>query len=243
MNENIEIKKETFEIKKDTLWKIAAFVFAALWLFSLYSNGSFGNFGGEAIKQVSPTVQNPTAENIQVKIDSTDPVLGDKNAKITIVEFSDFQCPFCARVYSDAISQFKKSDYYKNGKVNLVYKHFPLNSIHPFAQKAAEAAVCAQEQGKFWEMHDKIFENQNSLSVDNLKSYAKSIGLNQVKFDSCLDGGKAESKVSSDLNQATSAGGQGTPYFVLINNKNGDKVAVSGAQPWANFEAAIKSLE
>lgn len=242
MSENIEIEKETIQIKKETLWKVAAFVFAALWLFSLYSNGSFGNFGGgEDIKQVNPTVQNPTAENIQVKIDGSDPVLGDKNAEISIIEFSDFQCPFCARAYNDALTQFKKSDYYKNGKVNLVYKHFPLSSIHPFAQKAAEASVCAQEQGKFWEMHDKIFENQNALSVDNLKSYAKSIGLNQAKFDSCLDDGKAESKVSSDLNQATSAGAQGTPYFVLIN-KNGDTVVVSGAQPWANFEAAINSL-
>jgi protein-disulfide isomerase len=140
------------------------------------------------------------------------------------------------------LSEFKNSDYLKNGKVNLVFKHFPLNSIHPFAQKAAEATVCSQEQGKFWEMHDAIFENQQALDVNSLKNYAKKIGLNQAKFDSCLDEGKSESKVSNDLKQATSAGGQGTPYFVLVNKK-GKTVAVSGAQPWANFEAAIKSLE
>ena len=242
MSESLEIRKETLEIKKETLWKIATFVFLALWLFSLYSNGSFGNVTGNSVKQVNPTIQNPSVENVVVKIDNTDPVLGDKNAEISIVEFSDFQCPFCKRAADDAVAQFKQSDYFKNGKVNLVYKHFPLNSIHPFAQKAAEAAVCAQEQGKFWEMHDKIFENQNALSVDNLKSYAKSIGLNQAKFNDCLDSGKARSKVSNDLQQATDAQGQGTPYFVIVNNKNEKTAVVSGAQPWVNFEAAINSL-
>ncbi|MEK6914806.1 MAG: DsbA family protein [Nanoarchaeota archaeon] len=236
------IVSESIEIKKETLWKVAAFIFAALWLFSLYSNGSFGNVTGNSIKEVSPTIQDPSVGNVQVKIDGSDPILGDKNAEISIVEFSDFQCPFCARANSDAVAQFKKSDYYKNGKVNLVYKHFPLNSIHPFAQKAAEAAVCAQDQGKFWEMHDKIFANQNALSVDNLKSYAKSIGLNQAKFDSCLDGGKSENKVSNDIKQSTDAGAQGTPYFVVVNNKDGETKVVSGAQPWVNFEAAINSL-
>lgn len=239
MNENID-KKETFEIKKETLWKVATVVFAALWLFSLYSNGSF-DFGGNDIKQVNPTVQNPTVENIQVKIDSSDPVLGDKNAEISIVEFSDFQCPFCARAADGAVAEFKKSSYFKDGKVNLVYKHFPLSSIHPYAQKAAEASACAQDQGKFWEMHDIIFANQQSLDVASLKKYAGQIGLNKAQFDSCLDDGKKASKVSNDLKQATSAGGQGTPYFVLIN-KDGETTAISGAQPWANFEAAINSL-
>lgn len=239
MSENIEEKK-TFEIKKETLWKVAAVVFAALWLFSLYSNGSL-DFGGDDIKQVNPTIQNPTAGNIQVKIDSTDPVLGDKDAEISIVEFSDFQCPFCARAADGAVAEFKKSSYFKDGKVNLVYKHFPLNSIHPYAQKAAEASVCAQEQGKFWEMHDIIFENQGALDIASLKGYAKKIGLNQAKFDSCLDDGKGSAKVSNDLKQATNAGGQGTPYFVLIN-EDGKTTAISGAQPWVNFEAAINSL-
>lgn len=230
---------EQITIKKETLWKVAAVVFAALWIYSAFiSDGGFGsNTAG-----VAPTVQQPTAGNVQVTIDDTDPVLGDQNADITIVEFSDFQCPFCKRAADDAVAQFMQSSYFKSGDVNLVYKHFPLNSIHPHAQKAAEASVCAQEQGKFWEYHDALFANQGSLDVASLKSYAGQIGLNQAEFDSCLDGGKGAAKVSSDLKQASAAGGQGTPYFVLIN-KDGDTTAVSGAQPWANFEAAIKSLQ
>ena len=213
-----------------------------LWLYSLYSNGSFDKLGNTGVNVVDPDVQNPTVGNIKVKIDSTDPILGDKNAEISIVEFSDFQCPFCARAADGAVAEFKKSSYFKNGEVNLVFKHFPLNSIHPHAQKSAEAAACAQDQGKFWEMHDVIFANQQALDVTSLKKYATQIGLNKAQFDSCLDGGKKASKVASDLKQATEAGGQGTPHFVLVN-KDGDTVAVSGAQPWANFEAAIKSLQ
>lgn len=243
MNENIEIKKETFEIKKETLWKVATVVFAALWLFSLYSNGSF-DFGntGNTIKEVNPNVQNPTVGKIQVKIDSTDPILGDKDADVSIVEFSDFQCPFCARAADGAVAEFKKSSYFKNGEVNLVYKHFPLDSIHPYARKAAEASACAQDQGKFWEMHDIIFANQQTLDTVSLKKYAGQIGLNKAQFESCLDDGKKATKVSNDLKQATNAGGQGTPYFVLIN-KDGETAVISGAQPWVNFETAIKSLK
>ena len=187
-------------------------------------------------------VNNPPTGNVQIKIDDTDPVLGDENAEISIVEFSDFQCPFCARAHDDALTQFRNSDYFKNGKVNLVYKHFPLSSIHPYAQKAAEASACAQDQRKFWEMHDMIFANQQQMDVASLKSYAGQIGLNQAEFDSCLDGNKKASKVSNDLKQATDAGGQGTPHFVLVN-QDGDTTVVSGAQPWPNFEAAIKSLQ
>ena len=234
MSENIEIKKET-------LWKIGTFVFAALFLVTLFLNAN-GNIGGTNVQPTQPTVQNPPTSNIEVQIDDTDPILGDENAEITIVEFSDFQCPFCKRAADDAVAQFKSSSYFKNGDVNLVYTHFPLNSIHPYAQKSAEAAECARRQGKFWEMHDIIFANQGSLDTTSLKSYASQIGLNTNEFNSCLDKNEAAAKVANDLKQSTQAGGQGTPYFVLIN-KDGDTTVVSGAQPWANFEAAIKSLQ
>jgi len=237
---------EQITIKKETLWKITTFIFAALWLYGMYGGGmgvapSVAPSGNNPTA-VAPTVANPPTSNIKVTVDDTDPVLGDANAEIQIIEFSDFECPFCQRAADGAVAEFKQSSYFKNGDVNLVFKHFPLNSIHPNAQKAAEASACAQDQGKFWEMHDIIFVNQRTLDVASLKTYAGQIGLNQAEFDSCLDGGKKTAKVNSDLQQASEAGGRGTPYFVL-RNSDGETTVVSGAQPWVNFEAAIKSLQ
>ena len=234
---------EQITFKKETLWKVATFIFAALWLFTMYGGGSDGGAGNNNPTAVNPTAVNPPAAQgkIPITIDNTDPVLGDKNAKIKIVEFSDFQCPFCARAANGAVAEMKNSDKFKDGEIALVYKHFPLSSIHPNAQKAAEASACAQDQGKFWEMHDIIFANAQQLDVASLKSYAGQIGLNQGDFDSCLDGGNKAGKVAEDLKQASAAGGRGTPYFVIIN-EDGDTVAVSGAQPWTNFVAAIDSL-
>lgn len=234
---------EQITIKKETLWKITTFIFAALWLYGMYGGGAVDVApSGNNPTAVPPTVQNPPTSNIKITLDDTDPVLGDKDAEITIVEFSDFECPFCQRAANGAVAEFKQSSYFKNGEVNLVYKHLPLNSIHPNAQKAAEASACAHDQGKFWEMHDIIFANMRQLDVASLKVYAGQIGLNQAQFDSCLDGGDKADKVNNDLQQATEAGGRGTPYFVLIN-EDGETTAVSGAQPWVNFEAAIKSLQ
>jgi len=136
--------------------------------------------------------------NIKISLDSSDPILGDSNAPISVIEYSDFECPFCERAYSNTIASLKESDAFKNGEINLIYRHFPLNNIHPKAQKAAEASVCAQKQSKFWEYHDTLFENQNALAVDDLKSYASDLGLNQAKFDSCLDNGEAKDKVDKD---------------------------------------------
>ncbi|PIN95708.1 hypothetical protein COU56_00740, partial [Candidatus Pacearchaeota archaeon CG10_big_fil_rev_8_21_14_0_10_31_9] len=133
-------------------------------------------------------------------------------------------------------------DDFKNGDVAIVYKHFPLTSIHPYAQKAAEASECANRQGKFWEYHDTLFENQQALDVPSLKLYASQLKLDTTKFNKCLDGGEASAKVNKDSQDAQVAGGQGTPYFVLVNKK-GETQAVSGAVPYANFEAAISSLK
>lgn len=236
---------EQITIKKETLWKITTFIFAALWLYGMYGGGAgagipSGNTG--ELGNIAPTVQNPPTSNIKVTLDDTDPVLGERDAEIQIFEFSDFECPFCQRAADGAVAEFKQSSYFKNGEVNLVFKHFPLNSIHPNAQKASEASACAQDQGKFWEMHDIIFANQRQLDVASLKTYAGQIGLNQAEFDSCLDGGNKAGKVNNDLKQASEAGGRGTPYFVL-RNSDGETTVVSGAQPWVNFEAAIKSLQ
>ncbi len=242
MEENKE--EGTFTIKKTTIWKFATFIFAGLFVISLFTGGFSGLFSkvgtptGGTVVNIDDT---PTG-NIKLNIEKNDPVLGSKDAKISIVEFSDFQCPFCARAFTGALADFKNSDYFKKGEVNLIYKHFPLNSIHPYAQKAAEASECANRQGKFWEYHDLLFINQQSLDVTNLKSYADQLKLDTTKFNKCLDSGEATAEVNKETSEATAAGGRGTPYFVLIN-KDGETTTVSGAVPFANFEAAIKSLQ
>jgi protein-disulfide isomerase len=118
-----------------------------------------------------------------------------------------------------------------------------LNSIHPYAQKAAEASLCADDQGKFWPYHDKLFTNQQALTIADLKTYASQVGLNTAQFNACLDSGKYASEVSKETAQATGAGGQGTPFFIIVNTETGDATTISGAYPWSQFEAAINSVQ
>lgn len=241
-------EEKTITLKKDTLWKAAAGIFAVLFVVALFTGGfggsgnavnDAGNNGGSARDAGANNVGPINAKSL---IEDNDPVLGDTDAEISIVEFSDFECPFCARAYTGAVTQLKQSSYFQNGQVNLIYKQFPLNSIHSRAQKAAEASLCAQEQGDFWEYHDTLFENQGALDINSLKSYAQQLGLDTSKFNSCLDSGRKASEVSKEVQQATSSGGRGTPYFVVVNTRTGSSVPVSGAVPFAQFESAINSL-
>jgi len=174
----------------------------------------------------------PTAPSVEFKITKDDHVRGDFNAPITLVEFSDFECPFCGRHYP---TMNKILNDYK-GKVRLVYKHFPLG-FHPNARKAAEASECAGEQGKFWEYHDKIFENQSSgLSIEKFKQWAKDLGLNSNKFNDCLDSGKYAQKVQADYQEGSQKGVNGTPA-TFVNGQ-----LVSGALPYESFKQIIDSL-
>jgi protein-disulfide isomerase len=232
-------KEDTFTIKKDTLWKGAAGIFALLFVISLFMGGiSFPGGGNGNAVNVGADGQN--AINAKALIENSDPVLGNPDADISIIEFSDFECSYCKRVASGAIADFKRSSYFSDGEVNLIFKHLPLNSIHQYAQKAAEAAECANRQGMFWEYHDTLFENQDSLDITSLKSYAVSVGLDTGEFNSCLDDGEASSEVSKELAQATSVGARGTPYFVVVNNDNGKSSIISGACPWDTFEQGIQ---
>ncbi len=227
-------------IKKKDLWRYSTFVLiAVVAIFVFFTLTGNDSVTGNNLAPTQPTA--PTG-SVKVQIEDNDPILGDPDAGISIVEFSDFQCPFCGRAASGALTDFKNSDYFKNGDVNLVYKQFPLSSIHPFAQNAGEASLCAQDQDKFWEYHDILFLNQGSLDDASLKAYAAQLGLNAGKFDSCLDGDEMKSEVLKESSQAQAAGGRGTPYFVIVNNDNGNTQIVSGAVPWTNFEAAISSL-
>jgi protein-disulfide isomerase len=158
------------------------------------------------------------------------PVRGETSAPVTIVEFSDFQCPYCARVQPELV---KVRDTYKD-KVKIVYKDFPL-SIHNNAQKAAEAARCALEQdkNKYWEYHDTLFTNGSALGQDNLKKFASDLKFDTAKFNECLDSGKYAAAITQDMNEGVKIGVSGTPAF-LINGR-----FLSGAQPFSAFQETI----
>ena len=232
----MEEHEDTLKLKKSTLWKAGTVVFGLLFLVTIFhdvtENGASAN--GNIVRVDSDTI--PTgvvAVNAEDFVDD-DPVLGNKNAPITIVEFSDFQCPFCARFKSETLGQIK-TQYIDTGKVKLIYRDFPLTSIHPIAQKAAEASECADDQGKFWEYHDKVFDNQALLSGNSLKQWAADLKLDTNKFNKCLDSGEKANEVAKDLQDSATAGGRGTPYFII-----GDQ-PLSGAQPFSAFQAAIES--
>src|SRR3989344_7843867 len=239
-------EKETITIEKAAIWKYAFFVILALFVVSLFTGG-FGINAGTGNVVNTGTAPTPTAvaEGSAIKItpSKSDPVLGDEDAKITVYEFSDFQCPYCSRAFTGAVTDLKNSNAFKDGDVNFVYRHLPLNSIHPLAQKAAEASVCAQNQGKFREYHDRLFLNQQALEIANLKSYATQLGLNTAQFNTCLDSGASKDKVARDLEAATTAGGTGTPYFIIYNKENKKTASLSGAVPYAQIEAAVESVK
>ena len=156
------------------------------------------------------------------------PVKGSRSAKVTVVIFSDFQCPFCSR----AVPTLKQvEDTYKD-KVRLVFKQMPL-PFHDKAPLAAEAALAANEQGKFWEYHDKLFANQQALDRPALEKYAEEVGLNVAKFKAGLDSGKWKQQVADDSKLGASVGATGTPTF-FINGK-----ILVGAQPFDKFKEMI----
>jgi protein-disulfide isomerase len=159
------------------------------------------------------------------------PTLGKSDAPITLVEFSDFQCPFCKGM----APTLKEVTQKLGDKVQIVYRQYPLTSIHPFAAKAAEASLCANEQGKFWEMHDAMFEDQTKLAVKDLKATAVRLGMDGKKFDTCLDSGRHVEQVQNDQREGQRAGVTGTPAIFI----NGVQLP-GGSVPYSTVEAAIQ---
>jgi protein-disulfide isomerase len=162
------------------------------------------------------------------------PAAGNENAKVAIVEFSDFECPFCGRFYSDTLPQLRK-DYIDTGKVKLYYRHYPL-PFHPKAISLAHIAECANDQGAFWKMHDKIFDNNSTVSNmtdEQFKQWGADLGLDTVKFNNCYDNKTHQKDIDEDNAAGRKVGVSGTPTF-YINGKQ-----LVGAQPYAAFKAAI----
>ena len=186
----------------------------------------------------------PPPESILLGIDD-DPLMGDRKARLVLVEFSDFQCPFCARFVRETLPEIEK-DYIKTGKLKYVFRDFPISSAHKDAFKAALASGCALDQGKFWEMHHKLFGNQAAFTVYNLTQSADAVGLNKEKFQQCLNSNEYATEVQSDFADGLKAGVNQTPTFFLgLTEPNSPRVKVltviTGAKPYAVFKAAIDS--
>ncbi len=242
-------KKDVLTISKLTVWKTLAGILGLLLIISIYTNGfKFGSElpGNSGIIDAQPA--QPRAGNapspqagagtqaravdMSALIDD-DAVKGNANAPVTIVEWSDYECPFCARFYEQTLGQIDEQ-YIKTGKVKFIYRDFPLN-FHANAQKAAEAAECAGEQGKYYEMHNKLFEGGVSGGVSSFKQYASDLGLDAAKFNDCIDSGKMANEIKKDVADGSAVGITGTPGFII----NGQ--LVSGAQPFSAFQQVIEA--
>lgn len=189
--------------------------------------------------------QRPQFEEVVLSVDGNF-MKGDENAPLTIVEFSDYQCPFCGRHVKNTYPQIEE-EYIKTGKVKYVFADFPL-AFHKEAPEASEAALCAGDQGKFWEMHDVLFNNQRALQAENLPKYAQEAGVNNMEsFNACLKNDKYKKTVDDNLEAGKKAGIRGTPSFILgystPDNKDVKFVSmIRGARPFESFKSEIDSL-
>ena len=256
LEEQLKLKKEMLKtdggIDKSKLFLPVAIVFAAILISGtlLYSKSGSSNGGNTAAQQpnvaAGQQLGNQPSGSGKVSI-YDDPVLGDKNAPLTIVEFSDYECPFCKRSFNDVLPELKKN-YIDTGKLKLVYRDFPL-SFHANAHKEAEAAECARSQGgdaDYYKYNDQIFtqttSNGTGLALTKLPVIAKNLGLDVTKFQQCLDSGKFSGEVDKDIADGSAAGVSGTPaWFIGKSSKDGtiNATLVVGAQPFAAFKVVI----
>lgn len=249
MREEKKGGKYKFEMSKARIWQGISLILAIAVVFLWSNNGSGENAAPVQApsQQPSPSqAPSPTPQRLDIDADD-DPFLGPKNAKVAVVEFSDFECPYCGAAmgtHEALVQRFKSQDpnweaavpklkeLAKQGKIKLVFRDFPLG-FHSQAKPAAEAAECADEQGKFWEYHDKLFENQDKLGSELYPELAEEIGLDAAKFKTCVETGKYSQEVQADIAYASQVGVSGTPTFFV----NGIKV--SGAQPYSVFKQII----
>lgn len=196
--------------------------------------------------QKSPTKpQRPQFEEVVLSVEGN-PFKGNADAPVTMVEFSDYQCPFCGRHVKNTYPQIEE-EYVKTGKVKYVFADYPL-AFHKQAPKASEAALCAGDQDKFWEMHDVLFNNQRALQADNLPKYAEEAGVaDMAKFNKCLSDDKYKKTVDDNFEAGKKAGIRGTPSFLLGYSTPDNKDVkftnmIRGARPFDSFKTEIDSM-
>ncbi len=198
----------------------------------------------KTLSQVAPVINNESASFMR-PVSALDHILGNPNADVVIVEYSDTECPFCKQFHTTL--RRAMTEYGTSGKIAWVYRHFPIDSLHPKARKEAEATECANELGgseKFWEYLNLIYEitpSNNGLDPAELPKIAKTVGLNVTDFNTCLSSGKYKDKVEADYQNAIKAGGKGTPNSILVT-KDGLQTVVQGAQPYESLKAVIDAL-
>ena len=255
----ITIKKSTYNnMLKGIVVAIAVAAFVGGYSVGTFDNSESG-VSSEELKEIlseikaTPAPQpaqqpsQPGAPQIfRVSIDD-DPVKGNPNAPVTVIEYSDFACPFCSRFFTQTLPQLEEN-YIDTGKIKFVYKDLPLDSLHPNARPTHIAAECADEQGKFWEYHDVLFEKQSEWqrlpSTDlssTLTAYASDLGLQSASFESCLQSQDIADEVNKDSLEAASYGATGTPTFFIGTEKDGF-IKLVGAQPYAVFQNEIDKL-
>jgi len=168
--------------------------------------------------------------------------VGKDDAPLVLVEYTDYQCPFCQRFHNDTFAQIK-TNYIDTGKVRFVSKDFPL-SFHDNAMRSAVAGRCAAEQGKYWELRHTMIVNASQLQPDKIMNYAQNASLDTAKFKACIDSDKYKAAIDKDIAEGTAAGVTGTPSFVLGRVQNGklEGVRMVGAMPYATFDAKIQEL-
>ncbi len=231
--------------QKNSLLVPGSIIFAGLLiaLAVFFAGGGFSGSGQERVAANSNNGNNQPAqeessgdvENMR-PVSEEDHIRGDADAPVKIVEYSDLSCPFCEKFHPTLKKALNEYD----GEVAWVYRHFPLASLHQHAQAQAEATECVAEAGgedAFWAFIDHLFENQ-VVQDSELASAASAVGVSESKVQNCLDSGKFESKVKSDLENATDSGGRGTPFTVVVA-PNGKKFTVNGAQPYSSLKSTI----
>jgi protein-disulfide isomerase len=170
-----------------------------------------------------------------------DHILGNPNADVVVIEYSDAQCPFCQRFHDTMLKIM--GNYGKNGQLAWVYRHFPLEQIHPYAEKGGEALECANEQGgntAFWKLEDKFFAaDTQSIAQSEIPKLAAAIGLDETKMATCVASGKYQARVQRDFQEGVTVGVKGTPYTVIWNRKTGKQMAINGAYPYDNVKTVL----
>ena len=174
------------------------------------------------------------------------PSKGNPRARLTLVEYSDYACPYCGQYVADVYKQLER-DYIKTNKINYVFKNFPIEQLHPHAFRAHVAAACAGDQDRYWQMHDKLFADQRSLNLDRYMEHASALQLDPVAFRACVESTKHDALIRADIDEAQRGGVQGTPVFVLAyTDPTGQAITparvIVGAQPFAAFKDAIDAL-
>ena len=233
-NQNMPVDKTSF-----TFGLVAgiAIISIVLLIFVSVTKNKDGEVAGEKIEDGNTAEEDAKEEDNQpvlanIEVTETDHIRGNVDAPVTIIEFSDFYCPFCNRFHETMLEVMEAYP----EKVRWVYKHFPLDSLHPDARQAGAAAECANDQDKFWEYADELYAQQQTLTTDSYSEIAKELKLDVTEFDTCLESEKYKDKVQADYQLGVQNGVQGTPGN-FINGQS-----VPGAVPFDQIKSIIESI-